>query len=299
MSHFANKEDLLQTIQMYFEKIDAGKLNAEELEDLVLKTRDLHERAVILRYKAYEEKVLGVKEIPQQIEVNISDTWAQAVPFEQVEQVVLEEEKRHEDELKEEVNEEKIELTTEESPLLEFSVEDKIDSGFAFDLFDSNEPTNEILTEEKIETLNNQESFIEEENSIVDEKHEDNSTFELKDDYSSIHNSNVETETPSSIHMNDPFKGLYLSDQTDLPTFMKVKIYSLNGSFGLNEKMQFIQELFHGSSEEFNHFVHEIDQLEAFEGARLKLVQLSNAKNWDLESKVVSEFIQKIERRFL
>jgi hypothetical protein len=80
---------------------------------------------------------------------------------------------------------------------------------------------------------------------------------------------------------------------------MKVKIYTLNGSFGLNEKMQFISELFNQSSEEFNHVVHQLDALDSFSEAHHILVANSTKYAWDLESKAVTEFIQKVERRFL
>lgn len=292
MSHFANKEDLLQTIQTYFEKIDAGKLNSEELEDLVQTTRELHERTLILRYKAYEEKVLGVKEIPQQIDSNTTDPWASAVPFEQVEEEILMEESKNEEEDSRVQAEET--LITPEVPVFDFHVDDQAEAGFAFDLFDS-KPT-EIQSTQETEMHTESQSFPEtaseaigeEEISIINPAPEAVS-HEMKEE------AIVSIPTPAS----DPFKGMYLSDQHDLPTFMKVKIYTLNGSFGLNEKMQFISELFNQSSEEFNHVVHQLDALNTFSEARSILVENSIKYTWDLESKAVAEFIQKVERRFL
>ena len=59
MSKFDTKEDLLVSIQLLFNNLKIGKLSEEDMETLVNSTRELHERALILRYKAYEHKIYG------------------------------------------------------------------------------------------------------------------------------------------------------------------------------------------------------------------------------------------------
>lgn len=61
MSKPGSKEEILSAIQAHFEKIQSGTLTAEDMESLVELTRELHERALILRYKSYEEKIFGVR----------------------------------------------------------------------------------------------------------------------------------------------------------------------------------------------------------------------------------------------
>lgn len=60
MSKLGSKEEILSAIQLHFENIQSGNLTADAMESLVELTRELHERALILRYKSYEEKVFGL-----------------------------------------------------------------------------------------------------------------------------------------------------------------------------------------------------------------------------------------------
>jgi flagellar biosynthesis GTPase FlhF len=59
MSKFGSKEEILSAIQSIFENIQSGRLTADEMDSLVELTRELNERALILRYKSYEEKIFG------------------------------------------------------------------------------------------------------------------------------------------------------------------------------------------------------------------------------------------------
>ena len=72
MGNFISKEDILVEIAVLFKQMDNGNLSIEELEELVKLSRDLNERILILRYKAFEEKVFGVRpvasEIPETVE---------------------------------------------------------------------------------------------------------------------------------------------------------------------------------------------------------------------------------------
>ena len=54
MGNFGSKEDILVEIAVLFKQMDNGKLTLDELDDLVNMSRELHERTVILRYKAFE-----------------------------------------------------------------------------------------------------------------------------------------------------------------------------------------------------------------------------------------------------
>lgn len=59
MSKLGTKEELAEAIKMHFSNMQNGKLKLEDLELLVEQTRELYERSLVLRYKAYEEKVFG------------------------------------------------------------------------------------------------------------------------------------------------------------------------------------------------------------------------------------------------
>lgn len=83
MSKLGSKEEILAAIQTHFEHIQSGSLTADGMESLVELTRELHERALILRYKAYEEKVLGVRTVPADPEPEETEAaTAETVPAE-------------------------------------------------------------------------------------------------------------------------------------------------------------------------------------------------------------------------
>jgi hypothetical protein len=72
---------------------------------------------------------------------------------------------------------------------------------------------------------------------------------------------------------------------------------SLIGAFTLNEKLQFINELFDGSSDDFSSNIKQLDQLASIDAARNMIAELAATFNWDTESEIVEDFIYKICRR--
>jgi hypothetical protein len=73
---------------------------------------------------------------------------------------------------------------------------------------------------------------------------------------------------------------------------------TLIGSFSLNEKLQFINELFDGSSDAFSTATKKLDASENMAQAREQLSEFSSTYSWDLESEIVEDFIFKICRRY-
>jgi hypothetical protein len=73
---------------------------------------------------------------------------------------------------------------------------------------------------------------------------------------------------------------------------------TLIGSFSLNEKLQFINELFDGSSDAFSTATKKLDVCQHMSEAREQLSDYSSTYNWDLESEIVEDFIFKICRRY-
>jgi len=77
-----------------------------------------------------------------------------------------------------------------------------------------------------------------------------------------------------------------------------VPLDSLVGSFSLNEKLQLINELFGGSSDEFSTSIKKLDAQTNLSAARSVLADLAEKQTWDLESETTEEFILKICRRY-
>jgi hypothetical protein len=76
------------------------------------------------------------------------------------------------------------------------------------------------------------------------------------------------------------------------------KIDTLKGVFGLNEKMQVINDLFNGNSDFFNKAIEILDTQSTPEMARQKLSEIAVSNEWDLEQEIVEEFVRKVERRY-
>jgi hypothetical protein len=77
-----------------------------------------------------------------------------------------------------------------------------------------------------------------------------------------------------------------------------VPLETLIGSFTLNERLQFINELFEGSSDSFSSAVKKMDVLDGLDSARSVVAEFASTNNWDLESEIVEDFLVKICRRY-
>ena len=422
MENFISKEDILVEIAVMFKQMDNGKLTIDELEELVKLSRDLHERTLILRYKAFEEKVFGVRPTTVEAPIQVEETVEiEEAPVEVIEYPTaqIEEENEIEPIVEQIVNEEEI---GDDAPL--FKVEVKDEPSFGFSLFGNDldtkeeeivtvietpiaeEPIKEEIASEPLLEIQNEEIVVE--NTIpftatetiiptqseeiqeeapveramsdVERAHAENlARFMSKDvEEQSAHENSVIEERPI---INEP-----VAPSPSAPTFEKVesfftpkiepikeiipepeitqdsfiqqepiqeevseyipeqikeveipvleeekvgevssysygdlaqyihkynivdsnlasqigvtKIASLIGSFGLNERLQFINELFDGSSEHFSNAIKTLDVQASSENARTKVAEFAVSNNWEVESDTVVEFMQKIIRRY-
>jgi hypothetical protein len=278
---------ILGHLQNGVEKLESGHLSPEDMELLVEDAKELYERMVILRYKIYETNVLGVKE--PVISASIRQTEI-------------------------------------ETPIDLFGSIDEPTPAPAFEVtFANGEPTDSALNEE--ETTPNEDLFeeedqevladeVQEEESFEEESFEEESIAEDSIEEDSIEEESIEEElieeeliegetiveaAPSS--WSPEFSG----DQPIWMAEMEANIRdnrsvfpleSLIGAFTLNEKLQFINELFDGSSDEFSSNVKQLDQLASIDAARNMIAELANTFSWDTESEIVEDFIYKICRRF-
>mgnify|MGYP006920574865 CR=1 FL=1 len=268
---------ILGHLQNGVEKLESGHLSPEDMELLVEDAKELYERMVILRYKIYETNVLGVKE--PVISASIRQTEI-------------------------------------ETPIDLFGSIDEPTPAPAFEVtFANGEPTDSALNEE--ETTPNEDLFeeedqevladeVQEEESFEEESFEEESIAEDSIEEESIEEELIEGETiveaaPSS--WSPEFSG----DQPIWMAEMEANIRdnrsvfpleSLIGAFTLNEKLQFINELFDGSSDDFSNNIKQLDQLASMDAARNMLAELAQTFNWDTESEIVEDFIFKICRRY-
>ncbi|HZH86709.1 MAG TPA: hypothetical protein VFD77_05285 [Brumimicrobium sp.] len=76
------------------------------------------------------------------------------------------------------------------------------------------------------------------------------------------------------------------------------KIDSLKGAIGLNDRLQFISELFDGNSDSYNSTIDVLDQLENNDVALRKLSEIAVKENWSKDIPAVDEFAHFINRRY-
>jgi hypothetical protein len=191
--------------------------------------------------------------------------------------------------------EELLEETLEEEQLQEDEVE--------VEEIEEEELLEETLEEEQLQENEVEEEELEEENGEVTNEEEplvENLFEEVEEDQTSEAVVS-EPETPSS--WEPEFSG----DQPIWMAEMEANIRdnrsvfpleSLIGAFTLNEKLQFINELFDGSSDDFSSNVKQLDQLASIDAARNMIAELADTFSWDTESEIVEDFIYKICRRY-
>lgn len=412
MENFISKEDILVEIAVLFKQMDNGKLTIDELEELVKLSRDLHERTLILRYKAFEEKVFGVRPTAVEVPIQVEETVdVEEAPVEVIEEPTaqIEDEDEIEPIVEQTVIEEEI---GEDAPL--FKVEVKDEPSFGFSLFGNDldtkeeeivtvietpieeepikeeiasEPVLEIIQKEVVITENTipfiatepiiptqseeiqEQAPVERTMSDVERAHAENlARFMSKDVEEQYDFNEPVAPSPSAPTFEkvesfftpkiEPIKEIipepeitqdsfiqqesiqeevseYIPEQIqvaeipvveeekvgevstysygDLAQYITkynivdgnlasqigvTKIASLIGSFGLNERLQFINELFDGSSEHFSNAIKTLDVQASSGNARTKVAEFAVSNNWEVESDTVVEFMQKIIRRY-
>ncbi|MFM7644155.1 MAG: hypothetical protein ACKO5N_05125 [Sphingomonadales bacterium] len=271
---------ILGHLQNGVDKLESGQLTPEDMELLVEDAKELYERLIILRYKIYETNVLGVNEPvisaslrQPEIETPIDLFGSMTEPRPEPEFEVTFANGEEEDE--EEVEEEEV----VEEEILEESEEEAVEEIVE-------EVEEDEVEEEIVEEVEEEEVEDEDEQEIVDEE---------------VLEEEQVLEAPAQ-----PWEPQFSNDQPIWMAEMEANIRdnrsvypldSLIGAFTLNEKLQFINELFDGSSDDFSNNIKQLDQLASMDAARNMLAELANTFNWDTESEIVEDFIFKICRR--
>jgi hypothetical protein len=317
---------ILGHLESGLEKLESGQLSPEDMELLVEDAKELYERMVIMRYKIYETNVLGVSapvvsasirqpEIETPIDlfgaIDLGSEPEFEVTFANEDPIIDEEKVSYP--LEEEVEEE----LGFKNEILEDVIETEKESNFENDSFD--EETEESVIASSFENESSEEhedeeeegSFLDQDESSLSEELVEATEFNNSDILEEDEEAqNVEPEpfieeTPIEIPQTN-YEPQFSADQPIWMAEMEANIRdnrsifpleTLAGAFTLNEKLQFINELFDGSSDDFSSSVKQLDQLANMDAARNMLAELSQSFNWDTESEIVEDFLYKICRR--
>ena len=301
MSKFDTKEDLLVTMQLLMDRLTLGTLTMENMEELVATSREFYERTLILRYKSYEQEVFGAGLSTD----TISKEYQAPTP--------------------------KVEVSSSPSVEVESQQEKAAPFDLSFSLFDQLEQEEALLQEIEAEnevliasseTHQGHEShsivestpteiFVTETSTLTTDEYTQETTFTeeiveeiiqsplVEEEISTPPVQEVPTTATTPSYQKDAFDKMIERDNSLGSQIMGTRLNTLNGAFGLNEKLQLINELFDGSSELFYQSVQIFDSLPDFEQAKVVLKNYSTEFSWDFENPLVIEFVQKIARRYV
>jgi len=305
---------ILGHLQSGVEKLESGHLSPEDMELLVEDAKELYERMVILRYKIYETNVLGVKTAVVSASIRQTEIETPIDLFGAIDEPTPEPEFEvtfasgasdelnevlFNDELEDESEEEELPTSsTEVAPLEQESATLELEEE---ELLNEEEPLEEAAPVEEIQD-EEEVAFLQEavQEELIEEEVQEDHLEEVEEE----HLEEEELKAPEAPSSWEPeFSG----DQPIWMAEMEANIRdnrsvfpleSLIGAFTLNEKLQFINELFDGSSDDFSSNVKQLDQLASIDAARNMMAELADTFNWDTESEIVEDFIYKICRRY-
>lgn len=265
---------LLNELTTYQQRLEQGELQLEELNTLVQLTQELLERYTILRYKAYEGKEIREEESESmehsesQSENKEHGTWN----MEQSESLSENENEEHGTwNMEDESESENVSVSVSEEPV-----------AFDFSLFDD-------TAEEVQDTLL-------EENAV-----EHVSISAVTEEVEGISEQKITMEQVIQTPVADDNKAFIKHFSAIEPGFFNQigmsRLDTLIGSFGLNERLQYINELFNGSSEAFSDAVKRLDHVGSYQDALIEASKYAHEFDWDIESETVEELVTKLKRR--
>jgi hypothetical protein len=272
-------KELVSAIENGLKKISKGNITLIELEETVASSRELYERLLIVRYKVYENSILENVE-SEELEVVDKET----------------EVKKEEETIPDENKDIEIIFEEETNDIAE-------DSIIRFDLFATPEIESEVEEDEVLPEVEKEiEQSIEEEHVLPEiEIKEEELIEEHLDSVEEIENTandNAETSKEIAEDASDLFPKLMKIEKSIAQNYQVMTLETLIGSFTLNERLQFINELFDGSSDLFSSAIKRLDSLDNRDSARSVIAEYAAENNWDLDGEVVEDFMLKICSRY-
>ena len=273
-------KELVSSIENGLKKISKGNITLIELEETVASSRELYERLLIVRYKVYENSILSNEE-SEELEVVEKQKEEKTIPEENKEIEIIFEE--------------------ETNDIAE-------DSVIRFDLFDTPEIEPELKEVEILPEVEEEiNPSIEEEVLPEIEINEEDLVEENLDAEEEIKSTESETiKASKEIHeapeiskdASDLFPKLLKIEKSIAQNYQVMPLETLIGSFTLNERLQFINELFDGSSDLFSSSIKRLDSQADRDSARALVAEFAIANALDMDVEVVEDFMLKICSRY-
>ena len=272
-------KELVSAIENGLKKISKGNITLIELEETVASSRELYERLLIVRYKVYENSILADEE-SEELEVVDKET----------------EVKKEEETIPDENKDIEIIFEEETNDIAE-------DSIIRFDLFATPEIESEVEEDEVLPEVEKEiEQSIEEEDVLpeIEIKEEElvEENLDSEEEIENTANDSAETSKEIAEDASSLFPKLLKIEKSIAQNYQVMTLETLIGSFTLNERLQFINELFDGSSDLFSSAIKRLDALDNRDSARSVIAEYAAENNWDLDGEVVEDFMLKICSRY-
>lgn len=331
-------KNLIDSIQEAVVKLENGSLNQLELEALTVDARELYERLVVLRYKAYEQRIHNGIESAENVKVSGNE----------LAEVDLVTDEHHtapvapaggfdfeifQDESVEVKTEEKASLLqTEPAPVqqpivgvapevapielavethdtfeveanpsdspsvediaIESSDDTVVEPVFAENPFDLVEP----VAEQATQAVNDNDDLFENVETVQAQVETPTSNVFFQETVTTV----VSVQETTSVVSGEPHalsNRITKSIQSVRSNYTIVPLDTLKGSFSLNEKLHYINDLFGGVSEDFTNAINKLDAIGNMTNATQYLAELAEKQGWDFENETTEEFIAKVCRR--
>ena len=272
-------KELVSAIENGLKKISKGNITLIELEETVASSRELYERLLIVRYKVYENSILAVEE-SEELEVVDKET----------------EVKKEEETIPDENKDIEIIFEEETNDIAE-------DSIIRFDLFATPEIESEVEEDEVLPEVEKEiEQSIEKEDILpeIEIKEEElvEENLDSEEEIENTANDSAETSKEIAEDASSLFPKILKIEKSIAQNYQVMTLETLIGSFTLNERLQFINELFDGSSDLFSSAIKRLDALDNRDSARSVIAEYAAENNWDLDGEVVEDFMLKICSRY-
>lgn len=266
MSNFHSNQEITKRLSDLTKQLEEQRISEEELVEFEQLSRQLYERAVILNYKAKEEKVYANKSPEESTSDDIPSAVAESPSIEEPEPV----------ETKDDVSNDAFTNSGE----------------IAFD-FSSDEAAEEpaSLEFENQDAIETKKDDVSEEPAVIEEQ------VAADTEQEEVVSNTVNIDEARTKSFYEQFEKVHKASLGD--RLGASKLETLKGAIGLNDKLQFIAELFNGDSDAFNASINELDQQNSNEEARKLLSQIAAKHEWNEESPLVEEFARLIERRYV
>ncbi len=164
-------------------------------------------------------------------------------------------------------------------------------------------PQTEMQEEQKTPDTETHEAEEQQEKTDVESNTEDKNPPVLQPEPKTKMEDNEPPKTPLDLFSSsgdDTLSDFYEQQKTTAvgEKLGKEKLNDLREAIGINDKFQFINELFKGDMSTYNKLIDELNQFSGFAGAQTYLSELSVQYNWKKDSPVYQKFIEIVKKKY-